>query len=111
MALASLERRRNEELREFKEQAYTAFQENYYYEGEDVPNPDDINEPFSPIILPLKDELQGDISLFMRDESQEESDRLEQLVSLMTNEDYQKLAKRLCLRLNKRFNKIEEEII
>ncbi|MDB9465687.1 tyrosine-protein kinase family protein [Dolichospermum circinale] len=111
MALASLERRRNEELREFKEQAYTAFQENYYYEGEDVPNPDDINEPFSPIILPLKDELQGDISLFMRDESQEESDRLEQLVSLMTNEDYQEIAERLCIRFNKRFNKIEEEVI
>ncbi|MDB9490123.1 AAA family ATPase [Dolichospermum circinale CS-534/05] len=111
MALASLERRRNEELREFKEQAYTAFQENYYYEGEDVPNPDDINEPFSPIILPLKDELQGDISLFMRDESQEESDRLTQLVSLMTNEDYQEIAKRLCIRFSKIFNKTEEEII
>ena len=111
MALASLERRRNEELRAFKEEAYRVFQENYYDQGEDVPNPDDINEPFSPIILPLKDELQGDISLFIRDESEEESDRLEQLVSLMTNEDYQKLAKRLCLRLNKRFNKIEEEII
>lgn len=111
MALASLERRRNEELREFKEQAYTAFQENYYYEGEDVPNPDDINEPFSPIILPLKDELQGDISLFMRDESQEESDRLTQLVSLMTNEDYQEIAKRLCIRFSKIFNKTEEEVI
>ena len=111
MALASLERRRNEELRAFKEEAYRVFQENYYDQGEDVPNPDDINEPFSPIILPLKDELQGDISLFIRDESEEESDRLEQLVSLMTNEDYQKLAKRLCLRLNKSFNKIEEEII
>ncbi len=111
MALASLERRRNEELRAFKEQAYTAFQENYYYEGEDVPNPDDINEPFSPIILPLKDELQGDISLFIRDESQEESDRLEQLVSLMTNEDYQEIAKRLCIRFSKRFNKTEEEVI
>lgn len=110
MALASLERRRNEELREFKEQAYTAFQENYYYEGENVPNPDDTNEPFSPIILPLKDELQGDISLFMRDESQEESDRLTQLVSLMTNKDYQEIAKRLCERFNKRFNKIEEEV-
>jgi cellulose biosynthesis protein BcsQ len=110
MALASLERRRNEELREFKEQAYTAFQENYYYEGEDVPNPDDTNEPFSPIILPLKDELQGDISLFMRDESQEESERLEQLVSLMTNEDYQEIAERLCIRFNKRFNNIEEEV-
>lgn len=110
MALASLERRRNKELREFKEQAYTAFQENYYYEGENVPNPNDTNEPFSPIILPLKDELQGDISLFIRDESQEESDRLTQLVSLMTNKDYQEIAKRLCERFNKRFNKIEEEV-
>ncbi|MDD1414798.1 AAA family ATPase [Dolichospermum sp. ST_con] len=111
MALASLERRRNEELRAFKEQAYIAFQENYYYEGEVVPNPDDINEPFSPIILPLKDELQGDISLFIRDESQEESDRLRQLVALMTNEDYQKIAERLCIRFNKRFNQTEEEVI
>ena len=111
MALASLERRRNEELRAFKEQAYIAFQENYYYEGEVVPNPNDINEPFSPIILPLKDELQGDITLFIRDQSQEESDRLRQLVALMTNEDYQKIAERLCIRFNKRFNQTEEEVI
>ncbi|TAF06107.1 MAG: tyrosine-protein kinase family protein [Nostocales cyanobacterium] len=111
MALASLERRRNEELRAFKEEAYRVFQENYYDQGEDVPNPDDINEPFSPIKLPLKDELQGDISLFIRDESEEESDRLKQLVALMTNEDYQKIAERLCIRFNKRFNQTEEEVI
>ena len=40
-----------------------------------------------------------------------ESERLEQLVSLMTNEDYQEIAKRLCIRFSKIFNKTEEEVI
>ncbi|TAE54618.1 MAG: tyrosine-protein kinase family protein [Nostocales cyanobacterium] len=100
--------RRNEELKAFKDKAYLAFQNNYYYEGEDVPNPDDINAPFTPIILPLQDDLQRDITLFPSDESEEESDRLRQLVDLMTNEDYQKIAERLCLRFNKNFNKFNK---
>jgi cellulose biosynthesis protein BcsQ len=103
--------RRNEELKAFKDKAYLAFQNNYYYEGEDVPNPDDINAPFTPIILPLQDDLQRDITLFPSDDSEEESDRLRQLVDLMTNEDYQKIAERLCLRFNKNFDKTQGEII
>jgi MinD-like ATPase involved in chromosome partitioning or flagellar assembly len=39
---------REQELTEFREQAYTIFQNNYYSENEVVPNP---NEPFNPLTL------------------------------------------------------------
>ena len=99
------------EFEEFKLKAFTTFENNYYYEDDEVPNLGDDEAPFTSVKLPLQDGLQGDISLFSRDESDSEIIRLQDLINLMTNEDYQKLAKRLCLRLNKSFNKIEEEII
>jgi cellulose biosynthesis protein BcsQ len=102
---------RYSEYDEFKLTAYQTFEENYYYENDEVPNLGDEEAPFTPVKLPLQDGLQGDISLFSRDENDGEIIRLQDLINLMTNEDYQKIAKRLCLRLNKRFNKIEEEII
>jgi hypothetical protein len=102
---------RYSEYDEFKLKAYQVFTENYYYENNEVPNLGDDEAPFTPVKLPLQDGLQGDISLFIRDENDGEIIRLQDLINLMTNEDYQTIAKRLCLRLNKRLNKIEEEII
>lgn len=102
---------RYSEYEEFNLKAYQVFTENYYYADDEVPNLGNDEAPFTPVKLPLQDGLQGDISLFSRDENDGEIIRLQDLINLMTNEDYQKIAKRLCLRLNKRFNKIEEEII
>ncbi|MDD1428666.1 AAA family ATPase [Dolichospermum sp. ST_sed9] len=102
---------RYSEYEKFNLEAYQIFAEDYYYTEEQVPNLGDEEAPFTSVRLPLQDGLQGDISLFSRDESDGEIIRLQDLINLMTNEDYQKLAKRLCLRLNKSFNKIEEEII
>ncbi len=56
-------------LKAFADQAYQIFQTNYYYESEMVPNINDRDAPFTPVVLPLLDDLRGDIALFARDES------------------------------------------
>lgn len=99
------------EYDKFKEQAFDTFQNNYYYEDNQVPNSDDDQAPFQPFPLPLEDGLQGDISLFPRDETEGDDRRLQDLINLMTNENYQKIAKKLCGLFGKTFDKINEEII
>ncbi len=44
---------RERELRNFRQRAYTIFQENYYTESEDVPNSNDTDAPFFPIVRKL----------------------------------------------------------
>ncbi|MGM3306584.1 tyrosine-protein kinase family protein [Anabaena sp. WFMT] len=88
--------RRNEEVRAFREQAYQIFQEKYYDNAEDVPNFNDTEAFFTPIVIPLQNDLQGDISLFTRDDTEEEELRLQGIVNLMTSQDYQNLAERIC---------------
>jgi len=87
---------RNRELQEFREKAYTVFQENYYSEEETVPNSTDSEAPFTPIVVPYQDSLRGDIALFTHDESLDESTRLLDLVTVMTNTPYQDIAEKLC---------------
>ena len=84
------------ELTEFREQAYTIFQENYYSENETVPNANDTEEPFTPFVVPYQETLRGDIALFARNETPEESDRLSELVRIMTNHPYPDIAEKLC---------------
>jgi cellulose biosynthesis protein BcsQ len=96
------------EFEEFKLKAYQTFQEKYYYEDDEVPNLGNDEAPFTPVKLPLQDGLQGDISLFTRDESEAENRRLQDLINLMINEDYQEIPKRLCRLFNKNFNKTQE---
>lgn len=102
---------RYDEYEEFNLKAYQAFAENYYYEDDEVPNLGDEVAPFTALKLPLQDSLQGDISLFTHDESEAEKRRLQDLINLMTNEDYQEIAQRLCNLFGKNLNKINEEII
>ncbi|MCL6632085.1 MAG: AAA family ATPase [Alicyclobacillus herbarius] len=85
------------ELRSFREHAYTLFKENYYRETDSVPNANDPDAPFMPIVIPWHAELRGDIPLYPRDESIEERNRLQRLVSVLTDGPYQQLAERLCL--------------
>jgi cellulose biosynthesis protein BcsQ len=99
------------EFEEFKLKAFTTFENNYYYEDSEVPNYGDDEAYFTPIDIPLQDGLQGDISLFLHDESAGEIRRLQDLIDLMTNEKYQKIAERLCTLFDRRLNKIEEEVI
>ena len=89
--------RREPELRSFRETAYDIFQKNYYFENESVPNSNDLDAPFMPVVLSLQDNLRGDIGLFSREQSLEDASRLSGLITVMTSQPYQKLAERLCL--------------
>ncbi len=89
--------RREPELRIFREIAYDIFQKNYYFENESVPNSNDLDAPFMPVVLSLQDNLRGDIALFSRDQSLEDASRLSGLITVMTSQPYQELAERLCL--------------
>lgn len=105
MAPALREAGRNKELKAFVDKAYQTFQENYYYESDIVPNVNDSDAPFTPVVLPLQDDLRGDIALFSRDQSQEEASRLSGLINLITSEPYEKLAMRICRLFGREFNK------
>ncbi len=87
---------RETELKEFREQAYIVFQENYYSEDETVPDTNNTEEPFFPVVLPYQESLRGDIALFFRNSTPEESNRLSDLVNIMTNSPYQDIAEKLC---------------
>ena len=87
---------RETELKEFRDQAYIVFQENYYSEDEIVPNENDTEEPFFPVVVPYQESLRGDIALFSRNSTLEESNRLSDLVRIMTNSPYQDIAEKLC---------------
>lgn len=96
MAPTLREAGRVQELQAFADKAYQIFQENYYYESDTVPNLNDSDAPFTPVVLPLQDDLRGDIALFLRDQSPEEATRLSAIVQVMTSDNYQNLAMRIC---------------
>ncbi|MEC4812352.1 MAG: AAA family ATPase [Scytonema sp. PMC 1069.18] len=87
---------RNQELENFRITSYDVFTNNYYQQDETVPNQNDLDAAFMPVVVPLEDVLRGDIALFYRDDTPEETSRLLGLINLMTNEPYQGIAKRLC---------------
>jgi MinD-like ATPase involved in chromosome partitioning or flagellar assembly len=105
MAPALRETGRVEELKAFADKAYETFQNNYYYDSDVVPNINDSDAPFTPVVLPLQDDLRGDIALFPRDESPEEANRLLELVKVITGDPYQGLAQRLCRLFGREFRK------
>ena len=98
---------REQELTEFRERAYDVFRENYYSVEEDVPNSNDREEPFFPVIVPYQESLRGDIALFSRNSTPEESDRLSGLVQVMTNQPYSELAEKLCGLLGREFKQVD----
>jgi len=87
---------RETELQEFREQAYSVFQENYYSEDETVPDTNNREEPFFPVVVPYQEVLRKDIALFSRNSTPEESTRLSDLVNIMTSSPYQDIAEKLC---------------
>jgi phosphoglycolate phosphatase-like HAD superfamily hydrolase len=105
MAPATVISGRETELTEFREQAYDLFQENYYSEHEDVPNSNDTEAPFFPLVVPYEESLRGDIALFRRNSTLEESTRLSKLVGIMTNSPYQEIAEKLCNLFGREFQK------
>ncbi|NER05236.1 MAG: AAA family ATPase [Okeania sp. SIO3C4] len=97
---------RERELREFREQAYTVFQDNYYYYyRKDVHNPNDREAYFYPIIIDWQSDLRREISLFERDSTPDEEGRLSNIIDVLTGKPYQELAERLCSIFERKFNK------
>ncbi len=96
---------RENELKLFRDKAYSTFQENYYAENDDVPNSNDTEAPFYPVVVPYQDNLRGDIALFSRDSipEDEESRRLSSLVETMTNTPYRDIAEKLCTAFGREF--------
>ncbi len=86
--------------------AYLHFQKNYYSEDEDVPNSNDTEQPFFPIVVSYQESLRGDIALFSRRATPEELNRLSSLVKIMTDSPYQDMAKRLCILFGREFNTV-----
>ncbi|NEQ74038.1 MAG: CpsD/CapB family tyrosine-protein kinase [Okeania sp. SIO2C9] len=84
-----------QELRDFREEAYIVFQKNYYRE-EDVPNSNDLEANFYPIIIDWQSDLRKEISLFERDSTPDEERRLSNIINVLTGQPYQELAERLC---------------
>ncbi|MEA5517137.1 tyrosine-protein kinase family protein [Nodularia sp. UHCC 0506] len=105
MAPTLREAGRVEELKAFADKAYQTFQTNYYDDNEIVPNIHDSDAPFTPVVLPLQDDLRGDIALFLRDESPEEASRLSELVKVITSDPYQGLAMKICRLFGREFHK------
>ncbi len=97
---------REKELTEFRDRAYDVFRENYYSVDEDVPNSNDREEPFFPVVVPYQENLRGDIALFARNSTPEESDRLSGLIQTMTNSPYSEIAEKLCGLFGREFKKV-----
>jgi len=99
---------RETELQEFREQAYSVFQENYYSEDETVPDTNNRDEPFFPVVVPYQEVLRGDIALFSRNSTPEESTRLSDFVkNIMTSYPYQDIAEKLCRLFGREFRPVD----
>ncbi len=87
---------RSQELASFRKTSYDIFKQYYYSKDKIVPNDNEQNEAFMPVVVSLQDELRGDIALFSREESPEEFSRLSALVNIMASPPYIDIAERLC---------------
>ena len=103
---------REKDLREFREQAYSVFQDHYYKPSEDVPNSNDQEASFYPIVIDWQSELRREINLSQRDSTfEEEGDStfeedssLSNIIDILTGKPYQRLAERLCRLFNRKLN-------
>jgi len=77
----------NEEVKRFKDKAYEIFRENYYSEQDTVPDIDDSDAPFTPIIIPFQNDLRGDISLFVSQDLEKIIHALDLLDEKLTETD------------------------
>ena len=84
------------ELRLFRATAYDLFKEHYYSTEEEVPNQNDDQAPFWPVVIPWNDNLRGDLTLAPRSSEPEEGARLAALLGIMTTGPYRDLSDRLC---------------
>ena len=100
---------REKDLREFREQAYSVFQDHYYKSSEDPPNSNDQEASFDPIVIDWQSELRREINLSERDSTFENDSSLSNIINILTGKPYQRLAERLC-RIFKRKLNLENEV-
>ncbi|MDT9339726.1 hypothetical protein VV11_009755 [Trichodesmium erythraeum 21-75] len=94
---------REQELREFRDKAYSVFQDHYYSSSQDVPNPNEQEASFYPIVIDWQSELRREINLF-EDSTFEEDSSLLNIIDILTGKPYQRLAERLCRLFNRKLN-------
>lgn len=80
----------------FREQAYDTFKANYFRENDQVPNSNDTEAPFVPIVIPWNELLRGDIGLQSDSRGPLAPSRTRELVELLTHQPYTGLAERIC---------------
>ena len=103
---------REKDLREFREQAYSVFQDHYYSSSKDVPNSSEQEASFYPIVIDWQSELRREINLSQRDSTfEEEGDStfeedssLSNIIDILTGKPYQRLAERLCRIFKRKLN-------
>ncbi|MEG3851037.1 hypothetical protein QT972_32440, partial [Microcoleus sp. herbarium7] len=66
----------------------------------------EMHPPFFPVVVPYQESLRGDIALFSRNSTPEKSNRLSDLVKIMTNSPYQELAEKLCRLFGREFKNV-----
>jgi len=93
----------SQEQRRFLEKAYDVFLENYFSDSDEetVPNQNDPDAPFAPVLLPWHATLRGDITLWA--DGDEGMRSAQGFVSVLTDKPYQELAQRLCMLFGKNF--------
>jgi Mrp family chromosome partitioning ATPase len=100
---------REEELQQFREKAYDTFMEHYYssstFSEFDLPNSNDPDAAFTPIVFPWREAFRGDLALYLREETPSEKERVASLVQQMTDQAYQELAKRICFLFGEEFQR------
>ncbi len=102
---------REQALIEFRDKAYTTFQDHYYYsEDEIIPNPNDKDAPFTPLEIPYQESLSGDIAFNLTPEA---SERVSNLIRIMTDSPspYREIAEKLCLTFRREFHKVNKNKI
>ncbi|WP_062306081.1 KGGVGR-motif variant AAA ATPase [Alicyclobacillus sendaiensis] len=94
------------ETRMFRETAYDVFQRHYYPEQDPeepddiaVPNENDPEAPFHPVVVPWNENLRADLRLLRMGE--DDTVRVKALVGILTSQPYTELAERLTSLFNR----------
>ncbi|MCI8591478.1 MAG: AAA family ATPase [Lachnospiraceae bacterium] len=84
----------DEEKRSFKNQAYMVCCDAYYWEDEQQPGPEAVDEAHSPVFVPYQPLLAGNIQLFS-DGTQVQNEMVRQMKQMLMGESYQQIKTRI----------------
>lgn len=84
----------SEEKQSFKNQAYMVCCEAYYWEDEQQPGPEAVDEAHSPVFVPYQPLLAGNIQLFS-DGTETQNEMVRQMKQMLMGESYQQIKERI----------------